>query len=169
MRIGFILFFLFSLSGLFAQDFKSEFLEKWSNARDYTIELAESMPADQYAFMPTDDVRSFEDQMRHMVRNMVWLSGSYLGNEADFPYPLRDTVYDKTGILEILNAGFEYAHQAVEQLDPKEYNDQVDFFAGPKSKRQIIMLLTDHVTHHRGQAIVYLRLQGIKPPAYRGW
>jgi uncharacterized damage-inducible protein DinB len=25
----------------------------------------------------------------------------------------------------------------------------------------------DHITHHRGQIVVYLRLNGIKPPQYR--
>jgi len=31
------------------------------------------------------------------------------------------------------------------------------------------VLLNDHQTHHRGQLVVYLRLNGIKPPAYIGW
>jgi uncharacterized damage-inducible protein DinB len=30
-----------------------------------------------------------------------------------------------------------------------------------------MMLALDHTTHHRGQAIVYLRLNGITPPEYR--
>lgn len=31
------------------------------------------------------------------------------------------------------------------------------------------LLLFDHVTHHRAQAIMYLRMRGIEPPAYVGW
>jgi uncharacterized damage-inducible protein DinB len=30
-------------------------------------------------------------------------------------------------------------------------------------------LMHDHHTHHRGQIIVYLRLNGLKPPKYVGW
>lgn len=37
------------------------------------------------------------------------------------------------------------------------------------TRRQILLLLHDHQTHHIGQVIVYLRLKGIKPPAYVGW
>ncbi|MEM6724704.1 MAG: DinB family protein [Bacteroidota bacterium] len=154
---------------LSGQDLRTEFLEKWTNAKAYTIELAESMPAEHYAFQPTEDISTFEDLLRHLVQNMVWLSNSYLGNETKFPYPLKDTVYQKADLLQVLEAGFDYAYAAVESLDPNEYNDTVDFFAGPKTKRQILILLNDHVTHHRGQAIVYLRLQGVKPPRYRGW
>ncbi|WP_374662973.1 DinB family protein [Parasegetibacter sp. NRK P23] len=37
------------------------------------------------------------------------------------------------------------------------------------SKLQIINLLSDHQTHHRGQLLVYLRLCGLTPPKYVGW
>ncbi|MEO1437888.1 MAG: DinB family protein [Bacteroidota bacterium] len=160
---------LMSTCSIYGQDLQSELLEKWTNAKAYTLELAERMPAEQYTFQPTEDLSSFEDLLRHTVQNMVWLSNSYLGNKAEFPYPLKDTVYEKTDLLHVLEAGFDYAYSAIESLDPEQYDDTVDFFAGPKTRRQILTLLNDHVTHHRGQAIVYLRLQGIKPPKYRGW
>ena len=32
---------------------------------------------------------------------------------------------------------------------------------------EAIMMAFDHVEHHRGQAIVYLRYKGIKPVDYR--
>jgi uncharacterized damage-inducible protein DinB len=35
-------------------------------------------------------------------------------------------------------------------------------------KRDLCYRLLDHVAHHRGQAIVYLRLKGITPPDYPG-
>ena len=57
----------------------------------------------------------------------------------------------------------------IDQLTEKDLDTIVDFFAGPMSKRQILTLLNDHYTHHRGQIIVYLRMNDIKPPRYRGW
>ena len=32
---------------------------------------------------------------------------------------------------------------------------------------KVILFCADHISHHRGQAVVYLRLNGIKPPQYR--
>ncbi|MCU0354066.1 MAG: DinB family protein [Cytophagales bacterium] len=29
--------------------------------------------------------------------------------------------------------------------------------------------MENHIIHHRGQAIVYLRLKGIRPEGYVGW
>nr|NIM13383.1 DinB family protein [Candidatus Aminicenantes bacterium]NIM80034.1 DinB family protein [Candidatus Aminicenantes bacterium]NIO82289.1 DinB family protein [Candidatus Aminicenantes bacterium]NIQ68157.1 DinB family protein [Candidatus Aminicenantes bacterium] len=37
------------------------------------------------------------------------------------------------------------------------------------SKSQTFMTIRDHVAHHRGQMVIYLRLKGIKPPQYVGW
>ncbi|MDT8346268.1 MAG: DinB family protein, partial [Flavobacteriaceae bacterium] len=51
----------------------------------------------------------------------------------------------------------------------RELSEKVNFFAGEKTKIQILNLLHDHVTHHRGQLVVYLNLKEIKPPRYTGW
>ncbi|MFA9454721.1 MAG: DinB family protein [Candidatus Aminicenantaceae bacterium] len=32
---------------------------------------------------------------------------------------------------------------------------------------KLVLFCVDHITHHRGQTVVYLRLNGIKPPQYR--
>ncbi len=37
------------------------------------------------------------------------------------------------------------------------------------NKLQINNPMQDHQTHHRAQLLNYLRLNGIKPPAYIGW
>jgi len=33
--------------------------------------------------------------------------------------------------------------------------------------REVLLAMYIHVAHHRGQAEIYLRDRGIKPPAYR--
>ena len=71
--------------------------------------------------------------------------------------------------MDILRSAFAYSTGVVQGLEAKQLEEPVDFFAGPMNKRQILNLMTDHLTHHRGQAILYLRLRGIKPPSYRGW
>ncbi|MGB3080065.1 MAG: DinB family protein, partial [Saprospiraceae bacterium] len=75
----------------------------------------------------------------------------------------------KKEIIELLNQAFNYAKQTVDGLQEKDLNEPVDFFAGMMSRRRILLLMTDHVTHHRGQLGVYLRLNDVVPPSYRGW
>jgi len=152
-----------------AQDaFLEEYLKKWKNGAQYTIELAEAMPADKYDYRPTPEVRSFREQVVHIMNNMVWLSSSYL-SKVSFKGDLKHKDLSKEEILMLLRQASKFAENAVRNLDAKDLEVKVDFFAGPMTKRQILMLMNDHMTHHRGQIIVYARINDIKPPRYRGW
>lgn len=144
---------------------KTAFLEKWQNSKDYLIAMVDAIPEDQYDFKPTERQRSFVEQLEHMDKNMNWLGSTYFGMEAGtFP---KDA--DKLVIMGHLEASFDAVYKAVENTPDEDLSITVDFFAGPKSKLQILNLLQDHMTHHRGQLIVYLNLQGIEPPRYVGW
>ena len=148
--------------------FLAEATEKWENAMAYTLELAEAMPSEHYAYRPTEEQMTFQQQLLHMANNVAWLTHDYLGGpktEVDREMPDAS----KEEILAVLTSTLERAQQALVDFPADQLDEQVNFFAGPMSKRKIILLLHDHLTHHRGQAIVYARLKGIKPPRYRGW
>ena len=148
--------------------YMEEYKQKWANARDFTMELAEAMPEEFYDFKPTEEQMTFKEQLLHIMGNMSWLTSSYLGGkkiEAD----LKKTDYTKEELLELLRQGFANGAEAVDNFPLDQLEDKVEFFAGPMSKRQILVLMNDHVVHHRGQIIVYARLKGIKPPRFRGW
>jgi len=146
-----------------------DFLSKWENARAYTVEFAEAMPADKYTYKPTEGQRAFNEQLTHMCGNMIWLSTAFLEGaglaSADAEHPPAE----KEEVIALLNETFEYVEQTVESFDISKINEEVEFFAGPMSRRKVFFLLMDHLTHHRGQLAVYLRLNDITPPRYRGW
>ncbi len=150
----------------------AELQQKWANAKLYTMALAEAMPSQQYGFRPVEGEMSFAEQLIHLSSNMVWLSSSYLSTGKP-PLPAKEleslTGASKEDILKALGQSLDYAAMALKNLDPNQMNEPVNFFAGPMTKRQILMLMNDHLTHHRAQAIVYLRLNGLVPPKYTGW
>lgn len=157
------------LNGLNAQsNYLKEFKQKWTGARSYTFKVAEAMPEENYDYKPSEEQMSFQEQLIHMVGNIRWLSTSYLGVKR-IEVDLKKTDYTKQEVLNILKEAFDKTDQALEKLTLEALEEEVSFFAGPMSKRQILTLLNDHLTHHRGQLVVYLRLNGVPPPSYRGW
>jgi uncharacterized damage-inducible protein DinB len=159
-------------AGLFAQQTDpliKEFLQKWEHSKAYTLEMVKAMPASQLDFKPVEGERTFRQQVVHLVSNMVWLSSSYLGHEKFEPAPDEKNKYSKEQLLDLVTRGYTFSEEAVRHLSATDLEDTVPFFAGPMSKRQILNLMDDHATHHRGQLIVYLRLNGIVPPEYSGW
>ncbi|ALM21127.1 DinB family protein [Nonlabens sp. MIC269] len=147
---------------------KGAFLEKWSNSKEYLVEIAQSMPEELYNYRPTEREMTFKGQLLHVIGNMKWLSTSYFSNEK-FERETYDPNLTKQQVLELLEATFDEVYQRIESTSESELSVEVDFFAGKKSKLQILNLLQDHVTHHRGQLIVYINMKGIKPPRYVGW
>ena len=141
---------------------------KWKNAKAYTLQMAQMMPEENYGFKPVPEEMSFGKQLLHIADNINWLSSAYLfGNK---PAENADTSsLNKQAIINTVSAAYDSAYAAQLRLTEKQLNETVDFFAGSKTRRQILILLHDHQTHHDGQLIVYLRLKGIKPPDYVGW
>ena len=163
------LFFMMTLNQLHAQnDVISAFLLKWENSKNYLIEMAELMPEENYNYKPTEREMSFQEQLLHIRGNMVWLSERYFVEE-NYVKSEKIDPKTKTEIITAMNIAFDKVTNIIKNVSLDDLPSEVDFFAGKKSKLQILNLMQDHLTHHRGQLIVYLNLNEIKPPKYSGW
>lgn len=145
----------------------AQLANKWANAKVYALKMAELMPEEYYDFKPVPEEMSFKQQLLHIADNMEWLSSSYLfipkKNKID------TSVKEKAVVIKTLSDAYDMGMKAHQNISDKQLDEVVPFFAGPMTRRQILILMHDHQTHHLGQLIVYLRLKGIKPPDYIGW
>ena len=149
---------------------KEVWLEKWKNSKEYLITIAEAMPEDKYNYKPTEREMSVGEQLLHIRNNMLWLGTTYFSDETfDRSVLQKDIPVGKNAIIEAVRLAFEEVYEKVNQFPGERYADSVDFFAGEKKRIQILNLLQDHVSHHRGQLIVYLNLNAIEPPPFTGW
>ena len=117
---------------------------------------------------PTERQRSFKEQLLHIKTNMEWLSTSYF-TENEYERSEVDSTVSKTEVMNLLKEAFDASYDIIKSTSEEKLKETIDFFAGEKSKLQILNLMQDHVTHHRGQLIVYLNLKSIEPPRYVGW
>jgi uncharacterized damage-inducible protein DinB len=160
-------FFLFNF--MIAQnEITSTFIEKWENSKKYLVDIATIMPEDKYEFKPTEREMTFKAQLFHILNNMEWLSTTHFTN---IPYKKNtfSEVKTKKEVIAQINKSFDEVSKIIKTVKTEDLSKKVDFFAGEKTKLQILNLMQDHATHHRGQIIVYLNLNGIEPPKYVGW
>lgn len=162
------IFLLISHSVQGQDSFLSDYKIKWKNAADYTLQFARAMPEDYYGYTPTPVEMTFLEQLKHIGGNMVWLCSSYLDGSKTHIDPSKAGT-SKKELIAMLEQSFAYATQTINALTEKDLNEKVDFISGPMTRRRILMLMTDHVTHHRGQLVVYLRMKNVEPPKYIGW
>ncbi|GLB53146.1 hypothetical protein NBRC110019_21860 [Neptunitalea chrysea] len=162
-----VILFLMLTSTLMAQNTPiAAWQEKWNNSENYLIEIAQAMPQEKYTFKPTEREMTFADQLLHIANNINWLSNTYFNGEKIDKY---QSITSKEETIAILHKAFTNGRNAIGKTNPEDLIAEVEFFAGSKTKLQILNLLQDHVTHHRGQVIVYLNLNDITPPRYIGW
>ena len=169
MKKFLILIIILVSNSMFSQQLVADaFVEKWDNSKDYLVKMVEAMPEEKYDFKPSDREMSFKAQTIHILDNMTWLSTTYFSKEK---YTKNDyaEINTKEQLIAQINNSFDDAKAKIIANKDVDLSEKVKFFAGPKTKLQILNLMQDHVTHHRGQLIVYLNLCQIEPPKYVGW
>lgn len=154
--------------------FVSDALSKWKGMKSYTLAVAQAMPEEKYLYKPTPDEMTFVHQLVHMAGNMYFLSAKLIRG-IDPPVDMKALLekanqnITKKEAMDILSKAFDYTEETIAQMTDQTLEEELDYWGGHSTKRKIVFLLNDHQTHHRGQLIVYLRLNGIKPPSYIGW
>ena len=145
-----------------------DFLKDWQVSKQFTIAVAEKMPADGYDFKATVGEMTFGEQMMHIGGSLVFRFGQISGAKPSFiETPKRIT---KDVVINLLNAAFDYVIQIIpkltdDQLTQKKF--KVDWPGRPEvNGRDMVMNMFVQVAHHRAQCEVYLRLKGITPPVY---
>jgi len=167
-------FILFSsaTTSLFAQDnsFIKDYLERLENSRKYLILVAETMPEDKYDFRASIESMTFAENLMHIGYAIDWHSQSLLGGRESRDWK-TDTIFKvskkpKQEMIAIIDKTFDETIKLIKQFDTTQFNDELDYFGLQRTKRQILLLLADHITHHRAQMLVYMRLNKLVPPRY---
>jgi len=157
--------------GTRAQSFAGEFTPLWQRACHYTLEVAEAMPDSLYSYRPVDSVFTFGEHLLHLERNLYGLCSRFVLQTDRYQVAPAPETMHKGHIIERLRAAISYVDQALAETPDSMLSLPAEGFWGPDaiSRRGIFWLMRDHMSHHRGQMVVYLRLNGIEPPRYRGW
>lgn len=167
-----ILLFGLAKSPLFAQQdkFITDYLERLENSRKYLLLVAETMPVDKYDYKATPESMSFAENLMHIAWAMDWHCQSLLGGRAprdwDTDMELKVSNKSKEEMIAAIDKTFDETIKLITQFDLTKLDDELDYFGLNRSKRQILLLLADHITHHRGQMLVSMRLNGFVPPRY---
>lgn len=141
------------------------------------ISAAEAMPEDKYDWAPTQGefkgVKTFAQQVKHVAAINYFLGAAILGEkspvEVGNPEMGPDNLKTKAEIMNFLKDSFAYARKAVKSITPQNGTKPVKnpFGEGNLTPLGIATLLAFHGMDHYGQMAVYLRSNGIIPPASR--
>ena len=145
----------------------------WKSIQDQFTSLADAMPEDKWAFKPAGgefkEVRTFAEQVKHVAcANEAWakqISGEKPPERCDLGGP--NPAKSKAEIMAYLRSSFAEMDKVIAATNAQNL---LHANPGPYWGANRLAALTAEIWHmsdHYGQLVLYLRMNGIVPPASR--
>lgn len=154
---------------LFAQN-RSQILvhdlvKHWQTSKSLSLAVAEAMPEDAYRpFKPSDPEVNFADVIGTIaLQNVLICSGAFNTRaperfQSAFDRPMDHT---KISMLQNLKVAYDFCIDGLTRIDDR---DLLEMAGHRETTFDRLWNAIAHATHLLGQAEVYLRLRGAKPP-----
>src|SRR5579859_6767930 len=133
-----------------------EYAKHFSALSQLSIEVAQAMPADQYAFRPHSESMNFGDLMAHIATTNYQFCASL----NDSATPTLPTPAGKDAVVKFLSDLFDYCSTVIPTLTEDQMSKIHSSPDGKLPGREVLLAMYIHVAHHRGQAEIYLRDKG---------
>ncbi|MEO1711829.1 MAG: DinB family protein [Bacteroidota bacterium] len=134
-----------------------------------TLTNVEQMPPVFFTFKYTDEAMTFSEQWRHCVIYTCGQLSAETGienpyNGVKLPYQMS-----KERIIQELKNMYTTVRKAIQEIPSEKLLSECRFARDTIPVWRLFYALENHIIHHRGQCIVYLRLNGVTPKGYYGW
>ncbi|HKW97899.1 MAG TPA: DinB family protein [Bryobacteraceae bacterium] len=140
-----------------------EYAKHFGALAKLSIAVAQAMPAEKYGFRPHPESMDFAQLMSHIATtNYQFCAGL---KDTDPPPTPSPTAKDE--VVKFLGDSFDYCAAVIPSLTDQQLSRPHNSPDGRLAGREILLAMYIHVAHHRGQAEIYLRDNGIRPPGYR--
>ena len=140
------------------------------------VPAAEALAEDKFGFAPTSGefkgVKTFAQQVGHIGSANYMFAAGILGEKAPVDLSGDDgpaTLKTKADYMKFLKDSFAYAHKAFAGITDANATAAIPspWGQGKATRLGLASLTVAHGFDHYGQMVVYLRMNGIIPPASR--
>jgi uncharacterized damage-inducible protein DinB len=148
-----------------------------TNAEKEFVSAADAMPEDKYGYAPSDGefkgVRTFAGQIKHVAASNFEFAGAILQEKPPVDFGGEEgpaSIKTKAEILKFLKESFAYVHKAIASMNEQNATESLKSPWGQNTitRLGVTTLTIAHCFDHYGQMVVYLRHNGIIPPASKG-
>ena len=156
-----------------------ELAESFRTVRKNTLQIAEDIPEDSYAFRATPDVQSVGEELAHIACSTWWQQqchgvdrktfiafedfGRYMGRAATMEKDLTT----KAQIVDALRTPGEEFTRFLSEMTDEQLAERVGFPApvepSQKTRFEMVLGVKEHEMHHRAKLMLMQRLLGMVP------
>lgn len=134
-------------------------------------DAAEAMPADEYSFRPTPEVRTFAQMVGHLANANFFFCSQIAGEKSPATSADYKQISDKAALVKALKDSLDYCDQVYAATTDATFTlpVQIANVGGQGSTKTVrgamLMYNTAHNDEHYGNLVVYMRLKGHVPPS----
>jgi uncharacterized damage-inducible protein DinB len=141
--------------------------------KNYVTRTALKIPAEQYAFRPTPEVRSIAQLIAHLADSNYRLCSVLAGQDPPIDAGIEREARTKADLTKVLDESFVYCDRQYAAMTDSNGASLVKFDAGGEGARvplqmprlTVLAFHTAHAYEHYGNLVTYMRLRGIVPPS----
>jgi hypothetical protein len=140
-------------------------LKDWEDLKTAMMEFGDAMPAENFDYKPTEELRNFGEQLMHVASAHLF----YMGNlDTDAARPDFGEPVEKADVLQALSDSFDFGTEILSGQTDASLREMVDGgYLGESNRARIAYQAMIHTRQEYGVMTVYLRLNDIVPPASR--
>jgi len=139
----------------------------WSGVAGYITQVAEETAEADYAYRPTEGVRSIGELIAHVAGAHYVFCAAALGDPSREEDEVARTAKTKSALVEALKASAAYCAKAYAQSD-KALQVETQLFGQKATRLDALGMNAVHDGEHYGNLVTYLRMRGVVPPSSRG-
>jgi uncharacterized damage-inducible protein DinB len=132
--------------------------------KNNVMKAAEKMPEANYAYKPTDAVRSFGQIVGHIADAQYLFCSAALGEKNPSP-GIEKGKTSKADLVQALKDAFAYCDKAYDGMTDAHAADLVKFFGRDSTKLGVLSFNSAHNDEHYGNIVTYMRLKNLVPPS----
>jgi hypothetical protein len=136
----------------------------WAAQKEVFVNAADAMPDDKFGYQPTPGQQSYGARIMHVVQTNQLLVG--LGGKTPAP-AINLKAATKAEVMTALRLSMDHWDVVLKEFTDQQLNERVAAGGFMGSRLRLIYGSMQHTYDIYGQIVVYLRLNGIVPPASR--
>ena len=143
---------------------------EWVHVSRQLVALAETIPAEKYAWRPGPGVRSTSEVFMHIaIANFGLLEVTGPKMPADLKSPnMEKSVTAKADVINWLKRSLDAVKSARAGMKPSDFERKVKVYGRDATVDGMYLRIIVHANEHMGQLVAYGRMNGVVPPWSEG-
>ena len=143
----------------------AEVQHSYAGVKANILKAADKMPAGDYQFKPTPDIRTYARVVNHVTEAQLHLCGTVNHTAPDALTKVPAETAGKAEVVDALKASFAECDKAFASASDANLGEMLDTARGKHSRVGLLWGAVAHDEEQYATLALYLRLKGLVPPS----